>query len=354
MKVVSNLNVERRLAAFSAACLYILYASLIAAAAARLDEPLTDSVGIIDGESISVNGPMSVEVVHGQAKTLLRSGSDVRVKSGTARIDLVEGGQISICGPAHFSVLKSGGSLTIALDTGTIHLHVEDQLPVNVYTPQLQAQTVSIGEGPRDVLMGFDAAGAMCLRANRGAVRLEQQLTGQSVLVPQAGDVLLFNGQLDGLRTSAGHCACELQSSKVAPPPESEISRPATAEELRKQTAEAKPIPQPTAVDPPPAKEEPVYQVFMPPLVYDANAKVQPEFDPRMIILVRRVRVRPTLIFQGRVEGTADVASTPTPPPAAPAPAAAAKTPKPSTPAASASFVDRVRNFVRRLWPSSS
>jgi len=347
---VSNSNARRRLAAFSAACTAVLCAALISAASARPDEPLTDSVGIIDGESISVNGPMSVEVIHGQAKTLLRSGSDVRVKSGAARIDLVEGGQISICGPAHFSVLKSGGSLTIALDTGTIHVHIEDQLPINIYTPQLQAQTVSIGEGPRDVLMGFDAAGAMCLRANRGAVRLEQQLTGQSVLIPQAGDVLLFNGQLDGLRTSAGRCACELQSAKATPPPEPEVSRPATAEEVHKQAAEAKPSPQPAAVDPSLAKEEPVYQVFMPPLVYDANAKVQPEFDPRMIILVRRVRVRPTLIFQGRVEGTAVASATPTPPPPAPAPATAAK---PSGPAASASFVDRVRNFVRKLWPSS-
>jgi len=51
----------------------------------------------------------------------------------------------------------------------------------------------------------------------------------------------------------------------------------------------------------------------MPPLVYDANAKVQPEIDPRMIILVRRVRVRPTLIFQGRVEGVAVAAVTPPP-----------------------------------------
>jgi hypothetical protein len=351
----SNSNARRGSAALLAASLWIVLAGLIAAGAARPDEPLTDSVGIIEGDAISVNGPMSVEVVHGQAKTLLRSGSDVRVNSGNARIDLVEGGQIRICGPAHFSVLKSGGSLTVALDTGTIHLHIEDQLPVNIYTPQLQAQTVAIGEGPRDVLVGFDAAGAMCLRANRGAVRLEQQLTGQSVLIPQAGDVLLFNGQLDGLRTSAGHCACELQSVKVTPPPEPEVSRPATAEEVRKQAAEAKPNALPSTVDPPPTKEEPVYQVFMPPLVYDANAKVQPEFDPRMIILVRRVRVRPALIFQGRVEGTAVAATTQTPPPPALAPAAAAgaKTPKPSTPAASASFVDRLRNFVRKLWSSS-
>jgi hypothetical protein len=346
----SNSNARRRLAAFPVACVAFLCAALFAFAAARADQPPPDSVGVIDGESISVTGPMNVEVVHGQAKTLLRSGSDVRVKSGTARIDLVEGGQISICGPAHLSVLKSGGSLTIALDTGTIHVQIEHQLPVNIYTPQVQAQTVSIGDGPRDVLVGFDAAGAMCIHANRGALRLEQQLTGQSVLIPQAGDVLLLNGQLEGLRTSAGHCACELQSAKVSPPPPPEVSRPATAEEARKQAAELKPNPQPAGADPPAAREEPIYQVFMPPLIYDANAKVQPEIDPKMIVLVRRVRVRPTLIFQGRVEGVAVAAVTPPP---APAPGAAAKSTKPMA-SASPSFTDRVRNFVRKHWPSSS
>lgn len=351
MTAFSNPIARRRRAAFPAACVTILSAALIAAAAARLDEPPSDSVGVIDGESISVTGPMSVEVVHGRVKTVLRSGSDVRVKSGAARIDLVEGGQISICGPAHLSVLKSGGSLTIALDTGTIHVHIERELALNIYTPQIQAQTVSIGDGPRDALVGFDTSGAMCIRANRGAVRVEQQLTGQSILIPQAGDVLLLNGQLENFRTSAGHCACELQAAKATLSPQPEISQLATAEEARKKVPDAKPNAQPATVDPPPAKEEPVYQVFMPPLIYDANAKVQPEIDPRMIVLVRRVRVRATLIFQGRVEGVAVAAVTPPPP--ANAPVAAANAPKPPA-LASASFVDRVRNFVRKLWSSGS
>jgi hypothetical protein len=305
----------------------VLWAALIAAAAARPDERASDSVGIIDGEAITVSGPMSVEVVHGQAKTVLHNGSDVRVKSGTARIDLVEGGQISICGPAHLSVLKSGNALTIALDTGSIHVHIEHGLALNIYTPQIQAQTVAIGDAPRDALVGFDTSGGMCIRANRGAVRVEQQLTGQSILIPQAGDVLLLNGQFDSLHTSAGHCVCDSQIAKRFPPP------------------------QPATVETPIAKEEPVYQVFMPPLIYDANAKVQPEIDPKMIVLVRRVRVRPTLIFQGRVEGETVAAVTPAPP--ATAPAAGTNATKPAGPG-SDSFVDRVRNFVRKLWPSSS
>jgi len=349
--VFSNSSELARHAVFPLACIAILCAALITAAAAQPDEPPPDSVGVIDGESISVTGPMSLEVVHGQSKTLLRSGSDVRVPSGTARIDLVEGGQISICGPAHLSVLKSGGSLTIALDTGTIHVLVEGDLPLNIYTPQIQAHTVAVGGGPRDALVGFDSSGAMCVRANRGAIQLEEQLTGQSVLLPQAGDVFIFNGQLENLRSSAGHCACDLQAAKAIPPPPPEVSRLATADEARQKVTGAKASTQSAALDPPPAREEPIYQVFMPPLIYDANAKVQPEIDPRMIILVRRVRVRPTLIFQGRVEGVAVAAVTPPPP--ASAPATIAKGPKPAAPATD-TFVNRVRNFVRKLWPSSS
>ena len=350
MTACSNSNARSRRAAVPAACVAILCAALIAAAAAHPDEPLSDSVGIIDGEAISVTGPMSVEVVRGQSKTVLRSGSNVRVKSGSARIDLVEGGQISICGPAHLSVLKSGGSLTIALDTGTIHVRIERELALTIYTPQIQAQTVAIGDGPRDALVGFDSSGAMCVRAHSGAVRLEQQLTGESLLLPQSGDVFIFNGQLENLRTSAGHCACDLQVAKATPPPQPEVSQLATAEEVRKKAPDAKPNTQPPTVETPPVKEEPVYQVFMPPLIYDANAKVQPEVDPKMIVLVRRVRVRPALIFQGRVEGEAAAAVTPVPSPAS-TPAAAANAPKPAAPS-SDTFVDRVRNFVRKLWPS--
>ena len=350
MKALHNSFEFRRCTAALAACaaIPILYVTLIAGAAARPDEPPSDSVGVIEGESISVTGPMNVEVVHGQVKTLLRSGSDVRVKTGGARIDLVEGGQISICGPAHLSILKSAASLTVALDTGTVHVHIERGPALTIYTPQIQVQTVSIGDGAQDVLAGFEAPGVMCIRANRGAVRVEQQLTGQSILIPQTGDILLMNGQLENLRSSAGHCLCELQEAKA---PDPQIGQPATAEDLHKK-AEARPNSPRAVPDTAPAKEEPIYQVFMPPLIYDAKAKVQPEPDLNTIILVRRVRVRPTLIFRGRVEGES-VASVTSKPPAKSTQAASSNAPKPAVPG-SDSFVDRVRNFVRKLWPSGS
>jgi len=347
-----------RRAAVLVAVAALCCAAFSAARAARPDQPPFDTVGAIDGDAIAVSGSMSVEVANGQVKTILRSGSDVRVKSGRARIDLVEGGNILICGPAHFSVLKSAGSLTLALDFGVIRAHIVHEPALTIYTAQLQARPVAIGDSPQDTLVGFDATGAMCIRASSGAVRLEQQLTGQNVIVPQGGDILVNNAQLDSLRSGAGHCTCESTIARSAPvvAPSPEVSTLATPEEIRKSQAEGKrAVTQP---DPPsaPAREEPVYQVFMPPLSYDANAKVQAEFDPKLIMLVRRVRVRPTLIFQGRVEGepVTVASSTPQTPSPVDAHSPQKSDPKAAQPGADDSMFGRVRSFFRRLWTRSS
>jgi hypothetical protein len=328
----------------------LVWGGLAATLGARDDKPpLGDAVGAIEGDSISIEGPMSVEVVHGQARTVLRSGSDVRVKAGQARIELVEGGQILICGPAHFSVLKSGGALTVALESGTIHGHLENDLELTVYTPQIQARPISIGNGPEDLLVGLDTAGTMCIRAIKGAVRIEQQLTGQSVLVPQSGEVSLSNGQIESLRTATGNCTCEEEVvAKPAPPP-TEVSVLATSEEIKKAAEERKADAPLATAAAPAEKQEPIYQVFMPPLRYDANTKVQPEFDPSLIVLVRRVRVRPTLIFQGKVEGDPVVAQV-IPPPAPPAGQKHDATQKP----ADDSTWDRVKSYWHKLWSPSS
>src|SRR6266478_8264311 len=99
---------------------------------------------------------------------------------------------------------------------------------------------------------------------------IEQQLTGQSVLIPQGGDVLFLNGQLDTARNSTGHCSCEAQVARAIPP-QLEIGQLATAEEMRKNAPAVKPNLPPAPVEKPAVKEEPVYQFFMPPLMYDAN-----------------------------------------------------------------------------------
>jgi len=85
----------------------------------------------------------------------------------------------------------------------------------------------------------------------------------------------------------------------------------------------------------------------MPPLQYDAKAKVQAEYDPNLIILVRRVRVRPTLIFQGRVEGDPVIAQ-------ASAPAATPKTQTSQQKPAEESTWGRVKTYFRKLWSPST
>ena len=335
------------------AAVVVLGAAMLMTSPARSDEPLTDSVGIIDGAAVAVTGPMRIDVSHGLPRTVLRSGSDVIVKSGTARLDLTDGGTISICGPAHFSVLKVGNQLTLALDTGTIHLSIEHGPAVTVYTPLLQIQPIAIGDGPQDALVGFDATGAMCVRAYRGAVRLEQQLTSQNIVVPQSSDILLVNGQLDGLRSGGDRCSCDPQLTKYAPPPHLEVVPPAVPTE----EANAKPlgsgeIISPLPVDRPAAKEGPIYEILVPPLIYNANAEVQPEVDTSQIVVLRRVRVRPTLIFQGRVEGDLATSDPPAaaPDPPRPAPTNPAKPGAQNKNPANNSVVDRMVHFVRKLW----
>jgi hypothetical protein len=400
--------------------------------AAAPDQATGDAVGTIEGDAIALQGPMSVEVVHGQVKTMLHSGNDIRVKSGQARIDLVEGGKIAICGPAHFSVLKSGGSLTLALDSGVVHIHIDKAPSITVYTAQIQAKPIAIGDDTQDALIGFDSSGVMCVRAQSGAIRLEQQLSGQSVIVPQGGDILLPNGALEGLSNTGGHCECEVQLAMTAPPPP-EVSRMATPEEIRQRdavkaaqesaekdaavrdasdkaaaekeatdkavaeraaaeraaeekiaeraaaenpasgraAAERKaaenapppPVPWGEQVSPTPRKstlpksQEPVYQVFMPPLTFDAKAAAPPDnFDPKFIVMVRRVRVKPTLIFKGTVAGETPVAKqvADVKPakggPAAPANGATPQGAKPAAPPADNSVVNRVRNYIRHLF----
>jgi hypothetical protein len=365
----------RRLVCLSLAAIF--FAALYLPPSARTDQPSYDTVGAIEGEDVSVQGPLNIEVVHGRTITILRSGSDVHVNSGQARIDLVEGGQIAVCGPAHLSVLKSVNLLTLALDNGIIHAHIEGPQPaLTIYTAQIQAKPIAIGDAPQDTLVGFDQTGAMCIRADSGAVRVEQQLTAQTIVVPQNGEVLITNGQLESLRSGVTHCSCELQLAKTltSTPPQSEVSRLPTSEEMQKANSEAAKAPAappqsevsrlPTsgemqkanseaakapATPPKPAaaKEGPVYQVFMPPLSYDAGAKVQRDnFDPQLIVLVRRARVRPTLIFQGSVKDAPAVAKK-TPPAA---PEKTPETPAPQSQQAQPSIFARIRAFFRSLF----
>jgi hypothetical protein len=307
-----------------------------------------ETVGRIEGDDIAVKGAVSVEFVNGQNTTMLGSGSDVTVRSGQARIVLVEGGEIGICGPAHFSLLKSGGAITLALDYGRVHARLEDAVGLAVFTPLIVATPIAIAGG-RDATVGLEASGAMCVLAARGAVRVEQQLTGQSLLVPQSGEIQIADGQLETLRGGVGTCQCEILSARAERsrrPAELSVPLRASAGHPPAQKRDLADAPEPPRI---PADEEPIYKVFMPPLTFNAAApEPPPDPSPESIVLAREVRVRPSIIFRGHVEAA-------TLPPATPPPGLAATgrqdaSPKPKK---ERGLVARIVNFFKR-WGSRS
>src|ERR1700758_5181645 len=81
-------------------------------------------IGRLAGDDVSVTGAIGYDTENGHTTALLASGSDLTLRSGQAKIDLPDGGDIILCGPAHLSVVKSGPAITIALEYGQVHLQV--------------------------------------------------------------------------------------------------------------------------------------------------------------------------------------------------------------------------------------
>jgi hypothetical protein len=216
---------------------------------------------------------------------------------------------------------------------------------VTIFTAQVVASLISVGERPRDATIGVEADGSLRAVAAHGAVRLEHQLTGQSLVVPQSSEVVLPGGQLESLREARGECRCEPVFARAAPPAPSPVQVGALAPnagDATKTDAAKK--------DPPkPASEEPKWTVVMPPLTFDAT-KPPPALEPRpeTILLVREVRVQPAVVFTGRVETPPKVKGVKTQKATAPEPAVSitASAEKKSA----GGFGSKLRNFFRRLF----
>jgi hypothetical protein len=236
-------------------------------------------IGRLYGEDITVKGSVSFDPSYGMSTALLASGSEVTVRSGRAQIELMHGGAIAICGPAHFTFLESGGAITLALDYGKVRPQVEAQVTLTVYTPMVVATPIAIGTNPRDMTVGLDQQGAMCTLPTRGAARIEQQLTGQSLLVPQGGEISMNGGQLGTIQSAKGSCDCELLVTRNQEQKNLELSRPMANPATR---------PRPAALPVQPPREQPIYRVYLPPLTYDAKAPdPEPDPDPAHIFMIR-------------------------------------------------------------------
>lgn len=257
------------------------------------------AIGTLSGDDVTVSGALSFDSRGGRSTAILGSGSEITVRSGQARIQLTEGGALSVCGPAHFTLLKAGAAITLALDYGRVHPVLDATVPLTIYTPQVVANAVSVDQSPTDLTVGLSQEGAMCSIATRGALNIQQQLSGQSLLVPQGGGMNLDGGQLSAEPVDAANCTCDLQVSRTIPPKQLELSVPVHPSPSQAQAA------------PPPATDEqPVYMVYMPPLTFDSSAPEPPPApDPQTILLVREARVQPAVVFRGHVEPAAASAS---------------------------------------------
>ena len=261
-------------------------------------------VGRIEGDDLEVVTKTPTGIETDAAPTVVASGSDVTLRSGHALLLLNAGGEISICGPAHFKLIKSSGAVTLALDYGRVHPSLESSDGFTIYTPTIVATPIAIAGGPRDMTLGLEQDGEMCVLTARGAMRVETQFSDQSMIIPQGGTVSLSGGQIESLQADASACSCDyprahMESPKSAPPPH--------APPVLDVGALAPPLPpQRTRTDnaPPPSASagEPVYTVLMPPLSFDANSpEPPPDPAPETILLVREVRLRPSVEFRGHV-----------------------------------------------------
>ncbi|MGH9792476.1 MAG: hypothetical protein ACRD5W_14805 [Candidatus Acidiferrales bacterium] len=271
-------------------------------------------VGHIEGQTFTASGQVRVERDPSHNRTTLLSGSEVVVHEGHARLVLTDGSEVDVCGPAKISLLQSGGALTLALDYGRVHGRLAPSLTITIYTASATATPVAIGGSQRDVVVGLEPQGELCVNAALGAVRLEHQFTGETLLAPQNAELTVDATSLDSIRTSPGVCRCD-------PPPDAVMIG------VTKQAADAAKSrpPQPEAAAPVPTpipsgqsaaatrneteqrKTETRVIAVMPPLTFDAKAP-QPSAArpaparPEVVQIIREVRVLPAAVFTGKVQ----------------------------------------------------
>lgn len=362
--------------------LSFLALSACSVAYAQMSAPV---IGRISGGDFSVEQPpasAAIPPIAGEPQNLV-SGSRITLRSGTARIELEGGGEILICDAGKLQLLSSGGAITIALDYGSLDLHLDANRSIAVYTALIVATPLTVGGGERETMIGLSQKGDMCLNALHGAARIEQQFSGQSLLVPQFEEMTLSGGQVTSLNTSSAPCGCRSDIARARKP---QIPAPRLQETVGIATSNASnPAPGPAPVpaqspapsnDPPPATpaavssaprslppgplvrppiapqreiaapdpreiDVPVYKVLMPPLIFDSAAPgAPPEPSAETFILVRSTHVQDDAVFEGEVAPDPKRDRKPT------AQSEAAAIP----PAPSHGFFHRVGGFFRKIF----
>jgi hypothetical protein len=305
------------------------------------------AIGRVEGNDVSVDNGTTANNAPAAAAapgspSFVFNGSVLTVHDGKARLTLVAGGQVDICGPAKFTLLQSGAAITLALNFGRIHLQLPASTPLRIFTPTMIATPLDIGGANREITAGLDMNDSLCVVARSGAIRLEQQFTGAGLIVPQSGEFFLSAGNLVPVAGTPGSCECTPMHVQSLPPPPIPVlgvtsrdqlnveqypaqAAPAPAPAPPTTVAEKEPAPEPNvqlrilaganethptlpaaqdAAPPPPVVSVPEYKIILPPLVYSASASPAPPEDPALeaVLLVRTVHVEPDYQFTGHVE----------------------------------------------------
>src|SRR3984885_14928256 len=210
------------------------------------------AVGRVEGVDASVdNGTTAANSAAGGgppgAPSVVFSGSVLTVHDGKARLTLIAGGQVDICGPAKFTLLQSGTSITLALNFGRIHLQLPASTPLRIFTPTMIATPLDIGGASREITAGLDMNDSLCVVASSGAIRLEQQFTGAGLIVPQSGEFFLSAGNLVPIAGAPGSCECTPMHAQALPPPQIPVMGVTSQDQLNVEQypSEAAPAPAP-------------------------------------------------------------------------------------------------------------
>src|SRR3984885_2642484 len=304
----------------------------------RGQQPPPGAVGRVEGMDVSVDNGTTADNSSAAAAapgspSFVFSGSVLTVHDGKARLTLLAGGQVDVCGPAKFTLLQSGPSITLALNFGRIHLQLPASTPLRIFTPTMIATPIDIGGASPEITAGLDMNDSLCVVAASGAIRLEQQFTGAGLIVPQSGEFFLSAGNLVPIAGAPGSCECTPMHAQALPPPQIPVMGVTSREQLNVQqypseaaptsaatpappveTAAKEPAPEPNVqlrsvaganethptlpapketAPPPPVVSVPEYKIILPPLVYSASSLPAPPEDSEIgaVLLVRTVHV---------------------------------------------------------------
>ena len=311
-----------RLAVCAVAVLAFAAASYAAQSAAQAAPEI---VAHIQGSDVSTNDRALVPV---STLVSVANGNEVTVHSGEARMQLVDGGEISVCGPAKFTVLAdSEGAITLALDFGRMHVDLPASVNLRVLTTSIVATPIEINGGKRDIIFGLDQSDSLCVIAALGAVQLEQQFSGQRLIVPESSDFSLQNGQLVPVAGSPQACTCAAapqlgpggnsgapETASEPPPPSASspstpsassvpVAEPNLAVGALAPANENHPIaPSRQVASQSPPDAAPDYKIVLPPLVF-SSASPEPPGVPteETAMLIREIHDDPDWDFTGHV-----------------------------------------------------